>query len=196
MFIIVGLGNPGEEYEKTRHNSGRIVLSLICKKHGFSEWKEDIKIKSLVSKGEIDSKKVFSVLPNNFMNNSGKSVAPLISSKKKLEKLVVIYDDIDLPLGAFKISYNKSSGGHKGLESIIRALRSKEFIRIRAGISPITPSGKIRKPKGEKKVLDFLIGDFKKKELEILKKLSKKIDHALSMIISEGKEKAMSLFNQ
>ena len=176
MKLVVGLGNPGKEYENTRHNTGYIMLSMIEKK---LDLKDKIKF----------------VYPDKFMNNSGKVVAPLIKSKKDLKDLVVIYDDIDLPIGKMKISFNRSSGGHNGLGSIIKALKSEEFLRIRIGTSPATPSGKIRKPKGEKDVLKFLLGEYKKSELETLKKLSKKVAEALEIIFTEGKEKAMSLYN-
>ena len=129
------------------------------------------------------------------MNNSGKAVAPLIKSKKDLENLVVVYDDIDLPLGKIKISFNRSAGGHNGLASIIKSVKSEEFLRIRIGISPATPKGVVKKPKGEKAVLNFLLGQFKKPELETLKKLSKKVAEAVEMIYASGKDKAMSLFN-
>ena len=131
MKLVVGLGNPGKEYENTRHNTGRILVGMIEKKL------EDSKIKSLKF-----------LLPETFMNNSGRVVAPLVKNKKDLKDLVVIYDDIDLPLGKIKISFNRSSGGHNGLGSIIKSLKSEEFLRIRIGISTATPSGKIRKPKG------------------------------------------------
>lgn len=175
MKLVVGLGNPGEEYENTRHNTGRIVVGLIEKKL------EDQKIKFLT--------------PDNFMNNSGKIVAAFVKSKKDLKDLVVIYDDIDLPLGKMKISFNRSSGGHNGLGSVIKSLKSEEFLRIRIGISPATPSGKLKKPKGEKAVINFILGKFKKSELETLKKLSKKVADAVECIFAESKEKAMSLYN-
>ncbi|MEX2052326.1 MAG: aminoacyl-tRNA hydrolase, partial [Candidatus Paceibacterota bacterium] len=164
--------------KNTRHNAGRIVAELVGKKL------EDSKIKSL---------KI--LLPDTFMNNSGKEVAKFIKTKKDLENLIVIYDDIDLPLGKIKISYNRSSGGHNGLGSIIKYLKSEEFVRIRVGIAPATPSGKLRKPKGEKDVLKFLLGEFKKPELEMIKKLSKKVSEAVETVFTEGKDKAMSLYN-
>ena len=176
MKLVVGLGNPGQEYENTRHNTGWLMVGLVEKRLNIKD-------------------KIKFVLPDKFMNNSGKVVAPLIKSKKDLKDLVVIYDDIDLPLGKMKISFNRSSGGHNGLGSIIKALKSEEFLRIRIGTSPTTPSGKIRKPKGEKAVLNFLLGKYKKNELDKLRKLSKKVTQALETIFTEGKEKAMSLFN-
>src|SRR3989344_537921 len=179
MKLVFGLGNPGKEYENTRHNTGRIMVGIIEKKL------ED----------KIQKNKIKFVMPDTFMNNSGKAVAPLIKTKKDLENLVVVHDDIDLPLGKIKISFNRSSGGHNGLNSIIKALKSQEFLRIRIGISPAAPSGKIKKPKGEKAVLNFLLGEFKKSELDVLKKLSNKVAEAVEMIFTEGKDKAMSLFN-
>ena len=176
MKIIVGLGNPGTEYENTRHNTGRIMIGLIEKK--------------------LDTKqKIKFVTPDTFINNSGKAIAPLIKTKKDLKDLVVIYDDIDLPLGKIKISFNRSSGGHNGLNSVIKALKSEEFLRIRVGISPATPKGVVKKPKGEKAVINFILGEYKKSELEMLKKLSKKVADAVEMIFAEGKDKAMSLYN-
>lgn len=175
MKLVVGLGNPGEEYEKTRHNTGRILVGMIEKKL------EDSKIKFIT--------------PDTFMNNSGKDVVKFIKSKKDLAQLVVIYDDIDLPLGKIKISFNRSSGGHNGLGSVIKHLKSEEFLRIRVGISPSTPKGVVKKPKGEKAVLNFLLGEFKKPELETIKKLSKKVAEAVECIFTESKEKAMSLYN-
>ena len=176
MKLVVGLGNPGAEYENTRNNTGRIMVGLVEKK-----LEDKLKIKFLT--------------PDNFMNNSGKAVAPLVKSKKDLENLIVIYDDVDLPLGKIKISFNRSSGGHNGLNSVIKALKSQEFLRIRVGISPATPKGVVKKPKGEKVMLNFLLGEYKKSELETIKKLSKKISEAIETIFTEGKEKAMSLYN-
>lgn len=194
-MLIVGLGNPGEEYAKTRHNAGRIILEYIAKAQEFSDWKNDMKTKSLRAKGEIDSEKFDFMLPETFMNNSGNAVAPVIDGPKKLKNLVVVYDDIDLPLGSLKISFNRSSGGHNGLESVIKRVKSREFVRIRIGVSPHTPTGKLKKPSGEAAVLKFLLGAFKDDELKELKKISKKITETLVCISSEGKDKAMSLYN-
>ena len=130
------------------------------------------------------------------MNSSGTAVQYVKEKHKlNLKDLVVIYDDIDLPIGKMKISFDRSSGGHNGLESIIKKLKSREFVRIRVGISPATPSGKLKKPKGEKEMLKFLLGKYKESELTELKKLSKKIKEAVAVILTEGKEKAMSLYN-
>ena len=180
MKLVVGLGNPGAEYENTRHNAGRIIVELIQKK--------------ISAKGGPASGWKF-IMPDTFMNNSGPAVAKALAGKKALKDLIVIYDDIDLPIGKIKISFNRSAGGHNGLASVIKAVKSEEFVRIRIGISPSTPKGIVRKPKGEKAVLNFLLGEFKKPELETLKKLSKKVALAVEMIFSQGKDKAMSIYN-
>jgi PTH1 family peptidyl-tRNA hydrolase len=119
----------------------------------------------------------------------------VIDTPKKLKNLVVVYDDLDIPVGSLKISFNRSSGGHNGLESIIKQVKSREFVRIRIGVSPHTPTGKLRKPKGEDAVLKFLLGKFKEDELKILKKQSKQVAEIIGLIASEGKDKAMSLYN-
>jgi len=195
MFLIVGLGNPGEEYKNSRHNTGRIILENIAKSNDFSEWKNDMKTKSLKLKGEIKGENFDFMMPETFMNNSGNAVCQVIDDKKKLKNLVVIYDDMDLSLGTLKISFNKSSGGHNGLESIIKKVKSQEFVRIRIGVSPSTPSGKLRKPKGEDAVLKFLLGKYKEDELKIIKKISKKVEEILVVLKKEGKDKVMSLYN-
>ncbi len=195
MTLIVGLGNPGKEYEGTRHNAGRIILEKIAKANDFSEWKDDMKLKSFRSKGELSGEKVEFLLPNTFMNNSGVAVCQIIDNPKKLKNLVVIYDDMDLPVGSLKISFNRSSGGHNGLESVIKKVKSREFIRIRIGVCPVTPTGKFKKPKGEEAVLKFLLGVFKEDDLKIVKNQAKKVSEIITMLSSEGKDKAMTLFN-
>ncbi len=193
-YIFVGLGNPGQEYEDTRHNTGRILVSLLAKAND-AEWKTDKKLNAQVAKIKIGKSPVTLVLPDTFMNNSGKSVKPLITSVKSAEKMVVLYDDLDLPFGTNKISFNKSSGGHRGVESIIKNIKTEKFARIRVGISPTTPSRKIKKPKGEEAVTKVILGKFKPEELTALKKLSKKVNEALETFVEEGLEKAMTGFN-
>lgn len=200
QYIIAGLGNPGEEYENTRHNVGRMFIEYLSKKEGFSEWREDKKLKAASSGGKVGKGKVSLLKPNGFMNNSGKSLAPLIKNKKDAERLIVVYDDLDLPIGSLKVSFNRGSGGHRGLDSIIKALKTREFTRIRVGVSPTTPSGKLKKPSGEKDVIAFILGKWKPKELEALKKSFKKTHQAVEMMVSEkspklGRDRAMGEFN-
>lgn len=195
-YIIAGLGNPGDEYTHTRHNTGRMVLEALSKKFSFTEFKDTPKIKALVASGTIGDEKIQLVEPNNFMNRSGASIAPLITSVKKAHNLIVVYDDLDVPLGKIKISFNRSAGGHRGVESIIKALKTQEFIRVRVGISPTTPSGKMKKPSGDAAVEKHIIGEFKKPEFDILKKVIKEAVEAIEVIVTAGKERAMERFNQ
>ncbi len=192
MWTLVGLGNPDEEYKGTRHNVGRDMLRAIAEKEGVNAWKIDKKLRATTAKGRMFDTSALVVLPETFMNNSGGAVKPLIASKKGLEQLVVLQDELDLPLGKVKISYGSSAGGHKGAESVQKAVKSKDFVRIRIGISPSTPSGKVRKPDAEK-VVSFVIGAFKKSEEETLKKVRKIVGEALELLMTEGKEKAMTV---
>ena len=177
MYIVIGLGNPGEEYARTRHNTGRMAEAFIEKK--------------------LDGdKKIKFVYLETFMNDSGRGVAKAVKSKKAAEKLVVIHDDLDLPIGTMKLSYNRGSGGHRGVESIIRAIKTTGFIRIRVGITPTTPGGKLKKPKTEDDVKKFILNEFKPSEQEILKKIFKRAAEAVETLASDGLEKAMTEANR
>lgn len=191
MWVIAGLGNPDKEHEGTRHNVGRDVLRAAAKKEGVDSWKEDKKTRSLAAKGELFGKKALLLLPQTFMNNSGGALKPLIASKKAAEGLVVLHDDLDLPLGTVKISFGSGSGGHRGVESVQKALKTRDFVRIRIGISPSTPGGKTKKPDSEK-VIDFVLGKFRAPEEEKLKKVRKTVGEALELILTEGRERAMN----
>lgn len=162
MYIAIGLGNPGDKYARTRHNTGRMAAEKVAKL-------------------EVDKLKV--LVPDTFMNKTGLFVAKAMKGKSA-KKLIVIYDDLDLPLGTMKISYDRGSGGHKGLESIIRALKTREFIRIRIGIG--------KKGDAEKHIL----GNFSKLEMEKLKKVFKRAADAVEVIVSDGLQSAMTEFNK
>jgi PTH1 family peptidyl-tRNA hydrolase len=190
-YVIVGLGNPGGEYESTRHNAGRMAVEYFGKKKGVTEWREDKKAVAQVAKTDG----VTLVLPDTYMNKSGSAVVNYVKSVKAAEKLVVVYDDMDLPLGKVKLSFDRGSGGHKGIESIARAVKTKAFVRIRVGVSPTTPSGKLKKPSGDKEVLAFILAKFKPAEIDELKKVFKGVDEALTIILDEGHLKAMNVVN-
>ena len=196
-YVIAGLGNPGEDCKSTRHNTGRLVLEYLKNSSAadFFDWKKDIKNKALISLGKLGGKKLTLLEPDNFMNNSGQSLRSVVVSKRAAEELIVIHDDLDLPLGKFRISFNRGPGGHNGVRSIIKNIKTEAFIRIRVGISSSTLGGKLKKPQGEKDVEKFILGEFKKPELDILKKVSKKIADAVSVLITDGREKAMSFYN-
>lgn len=193
-YTIVGLGNPGEEYKNTRHNTGRIILEFIAKKHDVGVWKKDNVLQSTVAKGKIGKDSVLFVAPETFMNKSGSALKPIITSEKKAENLIVVHDDLDIPLGNMKIVFNRGAGGHRGVESIIKNLKTEKFVRVRVGISPTTASGKIRKPEGNK-VNDFIVGEFSKSQMDEIKKVAKKVNEAVEKIISDGHMAAMGEFN-
>ena len=194
-YVIAGLGNPGEEYENTRHNTGRMVLECVREESGADALKFNKKINADVSSGKIGREKLSFVAPDTFMNNSGKVVGQLVKSKKAAEKLIVIYDDFALPLGRMKIAFNRSSGGHNGLESVIKAVKTEAFLRIRIGTAPENAKGNAKPIHGDEKIEKFILGPFKDDELKVLKRVSKRAFEAIEMIVKESKEKAMSVFN-
>ena len=194
-IYFIGLGNPGEEYEKTRHNSGRIVLEVFRKMNDFPEWEFDKKNNALISSKKIGKETVDLILPETFMNKSGESLKKIINGPKKIAHTVVLHDDLDLGLGKVKMSFNKGSAGHKGVISIVKTLKTEAFYRIRIGITPTNTKGIPKKPSGEGAILDFIVGQFKDKELEEIKRLAKKISSALYVFADESSGKAMTLCN-
>lgn len=180
--VIFGLGNPGAEYEGTRHNTGARVLAAFREKNR--------------------NKKLILLSPTTYMNKSGEAVAKVVKSKKAVANLVVIHDDLDLPLGKFKISFGRGAGGHRGVESVIKKLKTRDFIRLRVGIAPASSppagragAGKPKKPIGEKAVVDFILSKFTPQEEQKLKKLMPKLLEALAVITAEGLAAAMNRFN-
>jgi len=194
-YIIAGLGNPGQEYDGTRHNTGRIVLDHIRQEWSKGEFELDKKLGALTAEAKVGKEKVLLVAPETFMNRSGKALAPLIKSAKAAERLIVIYDDFSLPLGRIRVSYNRSSGGHNGLESIIKALKTEAFVRIRIGTAAATAKGSAKLMHGDDKIEKFILGPFKPDELKALKKISAAAAEAARLVITESREKAMSIAN-
>ncbi len=194
-WIIVGLGNPGGEYKNTRHNAGRLVLEEFRVAQNLPEREYKKTYQALVTKGEVGGKEVLLLEPETYMNDSGKSLVSLVKSKKQATQMIVIHDDIDLSLGTWKFSFNRGSGGQKGVESIAATLKTKEFIRVRVGILATTPTGKPKKPKGGEAVVKFVLGKFKEDEMVILKKVGKEITQALETLLTEGLDKAMNQWN-
>lgn len=204
-YIIAGLGNPGEEYADTRHNTGRIVLDVIRKEIGGSDFELDKKLNALVSDANVGKEKVLLIAPETFMNNSGKAIGPLAKLKaakprsgikgKVADDLMVIYDDFQLPIGRIKVSYNKSSGGHNGLESVIKHVKTEAFPRLRVGTAPATAKGDAKIPHGDDKIEKFILGSFRDEELKIVKKLAKKAAEGIVIWIKEGRDKATNAIN-
>lgn len=194
-YLIVGLGNPGEEYHNTPHNAGFMVAEAFRTAHDFIPWAEDRQKKSLVTTGQVAGHQVTLIWPQTFMNKSGEALRGLVKSQKDAERLCVIHDDLDLPLGRFKLSFNRGAGGHHGVESVIKTLKTEAFLRVRVGICPTTPAGKLKKPPTNKQVVARILGRFKPAEQTALKPVIKKIILALQTVIVAGREKAMNLYN-
>ena len=200
MILIIGLGNPGIKYENTRHNIGfAIIDNLQSTINNFSDWKQEKKLLAKISNGKIDKEKIILTKPQTFMNNSGVSVKKIIrnwktslqkvaKSNREIKNLIVIHDDVDLPLGKIKIVKNRGAGGHKGVQSIINELKTKNFIRIRIGIKP-----KIKKLKNVEK---FVLQKFNEEEKKIVKKITEKACQAIDLIINQGIKKAMNNYNK
>ncbi len=194
--VIIGLGNPGDAYTHTRHNAGRMAAELVAKQEHFSEWKLKKTAQALVSEGSLANKKVVLALPEVFMNHSGKTALGLVSSKAAAKKLLLIRDDLDLPLGTIKMTgYGRGAGGHKGVESVMRVLKTKDFAQIKIGISGETAKGKLKKVSGEEKVVKHVVGKFKPGEEAVLKKALAKSAEAAKLFVTDGLEKAMLYAN-
>ena len=190
-FIIVGLGNPGKEYAKTRHNAGRMAVELFAKKEGLA-FEFNKKANAEVAKGDG----MTLVLPETLMNNSGKAVMQFVKTPKAAAKqLLVLQDDLDLPIGVIKMVFGRGSGGHKGIESVNRAIKSNDYARIRIGISAAGKKNQAKKVSGEEKVVKHVIGKFKPTEEAALKKSLKKSVEALELFVSDGLEIAMQFAN-
>ena len=186
MFLVAGLGNPGEEYALTPHNLGFLVVDQLAERHGIRVSRKDSQ--ALAGVGEIEGHRVMLAKPQTYMNLSGTSLQPLMEKHEiELTRLVVVYDELDLPWGALKIKPKGSAAGHNGMRSVIEKLGTSEFIRVRLGINPehrlasgqdylLSPMGR-----GQRKELDEFIGY---------------AADAVRSIIAEGVEKAMTKFNR
>ena len=195
MRIIAGLGNPGGEYEKTRHNAGRIVLEAIHAAHGFAKWTPKKLSEALVAKGEIGGTPVTLVEPETFMNESGRSLKKFVKNISDAAELVVIHDDIDLPLGTWKFSFDRGEGGHNGLRSISEVIKTRAYLRIRIGILPLDEEGKPKKPKGEDAVLKFVLGKFSATERKALDKMGQEVSEAIGVLLKDGLAVAMNKYH-
>jgi len=169
MKLIIGLGNPGEEYKKTRHNAGFLAVDKLVLSIKYQVLNAQSKFNAEISQGMINNEKVILIKPQTFMNESGKAVKAITDYYKiQTEDIIVIHDDLDIPLGEYKISKNKNSGGHKGVQSIIDHLGTKDFTRIRIGIGVQDLSCKIPTEK-------FVLEKFSKDEMEIIEKVINEI---------------------
>jgi len=196
MFVIVGLGNPGNEYKTTRHNAGRSLVLLLAETAELPEFRTDAKANGEVTLGTVGSKKVTLLIPNTFMNKSGSAVARYVKSVKAAKELIVVHDDIDLPLGTLRVSFGRGDGGHNGVASVMRAIKTKDFIRVRVGVSHQSAKGAAKKPSGEEKILKFLLGKFTPAEhKELSGPLAKRFVALIETAVAEGYAMAMNRFN-
>lgn len=195
MYIIVGLQNPGTKYENTRHNAGGIALRAFCKEYQLPSFVESSQYSGETAEGVVEGAEMRVLLPTTFMNNSGVAVKKAFVSGSDAEKLIVVHDDLDLPIGSFRVSYGKGSGGHNGLESVIGALGSNEFVRVRIGVSPVSFFGRIKRPTGER-AARFVLQDFTRRERAKLDACLPEIVRAIHAIVTKGKDRAMNEFNK
>jgi len=189
--LIIGLGNPGEEYKKTRHNAGADSVRLLARRAEL-EFEKKPKLFAEVAQGKIGKSRPILALPSIYMNASGKAVAAVAKFFKiKPKDIVVAHDDMDIPMGDIKIVFGRGSGGHKGVESVFRALKTKEFTRIRIGTMT---SSRSQKP-GKRELEDIVVKKITPTEAQSLTKGIRKAADALKMLAHEGSEKAMNEFN-
>ncbi|NGZ78133.1 aminoacyl-tRNA hydrolase [Saccharibacillus alkalitolerans] len=185
MKWIVGLGNPGKNYEKTRHNVGFMALDRLAQKHGISITQS--KCKALVGEGMIGREKIVLIKPMTFMNLSGESVRAYMDYYKvELKDLIVVYDDLDTEVGRVRLRYQGSAGGHNGIKSIIQHTGTQTFDRVRMGIS---------RPQNGMAVVDYVLAPFAKAEQPLLDEMIEKTCEAIEYSLDHTFEQTMARFN-
>lgn len=181
MKLVVGLGNPGKDYNNTRHNVGFMIIDNYLKEDKYQE-----KFNGLYTEKIINGEKVIFLKPQTFMNNSGNSVGKFVSYFNINHKdILVIQDDLDISFGSYKLKTNNSSGGHNGIKSIIAALGSDDFCRLKVGISTAKKDD----------VIDFVLGKFSKDELNKLNALMDTYTKIIDSFITSGIDKTMNIYN-
>lgn len=185
MFVVIGLGNPGNKYRKTRHNVGFDTIECLGETHNIKISK--IKFKSIYGEGRIGNEKVLLVKPQTYMNNSGISALEILRYYDiPIENIIVIYDDVDIDFGSLRIRPKGSAGSHNGMKSMIYHLQDDEFPRVRIGVGS---------PKEQQDLADFVLSGFNKEEREIIDITIKKASEAVESIIIKGINKAMNEYN-
>jgi PTH1 family peptidyl-tRNA hydrolase len=184
--LIVGLGNPGAEYAKTRHNAGFMLAELLAKSWR-ADWNNEKKFQSRIAKAERDGKRLVLCEPQTFMNLSGEAVGALVKFyQAPLGKLLVAVDDADLPLGEIRLRPSGSSGGHHGLESIEQHLGSREYARLRIGIG---------RKDSRREIAGHVLGKLSAAELALMEKVLARAAEQVQCWLAHGLPKAMSQFN-
>jgi len=185
LSVVIGLGNPGPRYENTRHNVGFDTVDLLSKKHNIDVTK--VKHKAIIGDGNIGGHRVLLVKPQTFMNLSGESVREIIEwYKVPVENIIIIYDDIDLPVGKIRIRPKGSAGTHNGMRSVIYQIQSEDFPRIRIGID---------KPPQNWDLADFVLSKFSTDERKSVEEAIANAAEAVEVILNSGIDKAMNRYN-
>jgi PTH1 family peptidyl-tRNA hydrolase len=189
MKLIVGLGNPGKEYSTNRHNIGFLCINHLARQQHISLDKKQGKAR--VGMGVIFETQVVLAKPQTYMNASGIAVHNLLGKYKLTpDDLIVIHDDLDLPLGKIRIKPGNSAGGHNGIKSIIGSLGTQEFTRIRIGISRPQTEGA-----AEETIVDYVLGDFEGDDRKLVDETIKKVGDAILSLVTEGLTATMNKFN-
>ena len=184
-WLVVGLGNPGGQYEKTRHNLGFMLVDELARQ--FNAQIKRLECRALVGQFSFENRTIELVKPQTFMNLSGESVGCLLKKETRSAKnLIVITDDLALPLGRVRLRGKGSAGGHNGLKSLIEHLKTDEFIRFRIGIQPEHPISETK---------NFVLDNFSKTDFETIEKVLEQSAEAIRAVITDGVEKAMAQFN-
>lgn len=185
--LIIGLGNPDKKYDKTRHNIGFDVVDYLADKWVFS-WQKNTKFQGLFTEGIAPNRNKIKLLkPLTYMNLSGQSVRAVLDwYKLPVESILVIYDDMDLPIGKIRMRLSGSAGGHNGMKSIISHVGGQNFPRLRIGIG---------KSEGKKETIAHVLGKFSQEETTLISEVFKVTKEAIELSLKEGIEKSMSLYN-
>lgn len=196
MWYLVGLGNPGEKYKHTRHNVGWVVLDMLREQGGFSSLHESREYSGQVSTGVLAGSEVTMLYPATYMNNSGAAVKKLFLGTGT-KQLIVVHDDIDLPFGEVKVVVARGAGGNNGIKSIIEALGTNDFIRVRVGIAPRSIfSGEVKRPKGGGPLERFVLKPFSGGEMKKLPEVINRAAAAVTAIVKDGPQAAMNTYNK
>jgi len=196
MYYLFGLQNPGKEFEQTAHNIGGIMMDMFWDDNYcfFQEKREEQNRKREIAKGRLSEIELTAIFSRSFMNNSGTCLSDV--SEEDKEPVIVIYDDIDLPFGEIKISFNRGDGGHNGIKDIIKVLGTKEFIRIRVGVAPTDWFGNPKKPKGRQAVSNYLTKrKLSKKYAVQFPDIFRTVEEMVLEILKNGRQAAMNKFN-
>lgn len=184
--LIIGLGNPDEKYQNTRHNVGFMMIDYIARKNNCEDFEFNKKQNSLVTKCKVDKSQVFLAKPQTYVNKTGEAASKLRNFYKiKTENIVLVHDDLDIEFNNFKLSFDKNSGGHRGVESVIKSLKTKSFWRLRIGTA-MRALDKARQKSDKKRdafVMDFVLAKFSPKDQGVIKKMFPKIYQRLLQIL-------------